>query len=69
MRRVTELAAERVKSEEILKREVALLKKEGEERVEDLQFQVRQLQKIVHEKETFENIIAGRVEKVRKEKD
>lgn len=30
---------------------------------------MRQLQKTLHEKEAFESIISGRVEKVRKEKD
>lgn len=46
-----------------------LARKDLEEKEEELKFEIRQLQKALHEKEAFDNIISGRVEKVRKEKD
>jgi hypothetical protein len=53
VRRVTELAGERSRSEEALKRELLLSRKDLEEKEEELRFQVRQLQKSLHEKEAF----------------
>jgi hypothetical protein len=42
------------------------VKKDLEDRDEEYKFEIRQLKKTLHEKETFETIISGRVEKVRK---
>ncbi len=48
IRRVTELAHERAKSEEILKREIALVKKDIEDREDEYKFEIRQLKKTLH---------------------
>jgi hypothetical protein len=69
IRRVTELAAERLRSEETLKREVAFIKKDFEEKEDEYKFEIRQLKKVILEKETVENIVNNRVEKIRREKD
>lgn len=46
-----------------------MVKKDVEEKEDEYKFEIRQLKKSLHEKEAFETIISGRVEKVRKEKD
>lgn len=46
-----------------------MVKKDVEEKEDEYKFEIRQLKKSLHEKEAFESIISGRVEKVRKEKD
>ena len=53
----------------MVKKEIEFSKREFSEKEEDYQFQIRQLKKTVHEKETVENVVGLRVEKVRKEKD
>ena len=53
----------------MVKREIQAGKREAAEKEDHYQQQIRQLKKIVHEKETVENVVTGRVEKVRQEKD
>ena len=53
----------------MVKREVDAGKREVADKEDQYQQQIRQLKKIVHEKETVENVVTGRVEKVRQEKD
>lgn len=69
MRRVTELADERIRCEDAIKRESQLAKKDFEDREDQYKFDLRQLKKILHEKEAVETIVTGRVEKIRREKD
>ncbi len=45
------------------------MKRDFAEKEENYQFQIRQLRKTVHQKETVEGIVANKVAKVREEKD
>ena len=41
------------------------MKRNFAEKEEDYQFQIRQLKKVVHEKETVENVVSNKVAKIR----
>ena len=53
----------------MIKKEHDITKRDFGEREEQYLFQIRQLKKALHEKETVEDVVNGRVEKVRKDKD
>lgn len=53
----------------MIKKEHDITKRDYGEREEQYLFQIRQLKKALHEKETVEDVVNGRVEKVRKDKD
>ena len=53
----------------MIKKEHDITKMDYGEREEQYLFQIRQLKKALHEKETVEDVVNGRVEKVRKDKD
>lgn len=53
----------------MVKREHQVTKRQFAEKEEGYQFQIRQLRKTVHEKETVEGLVANKVAKVREEKD
>ena len=46
-----------------------IAKKDFEDRDDQYRFEIRQLKKMLHEKEAVETIVTNRVEKIRKEKD
>ena len=68
-RRITEVQEIKDRCEDILRREQDIMKRNFAEKEENYQFQIRQLKKIVHEKETVENVVSNKVAKVREEKD
>ena len=53
----------------MVKKEHDIMKRDFAQRDEQYQFQIRQLKKALHEKETVEEVVNSRVDKVRKEKD
>ena len=53
----------------MVKKEHDITRRDFGEREEQYQFQIRQLKKALHEKQTVEDVVNGRVDKVRKDKD
>lgn len=53
----------------MVKREQEMNKREFAEREEEYQFKIRQMGKVIHEKETVENVVHNKVSKIRQEKD
>ena len=66
VRRVSEIAEQRARCEEAIKREALIAKKDFEDRDDQYRFEIRQLKKMLHEKEAVETIVTNRVEKIRK---